>query len=82
MLDLARRENRLLLTFDKDFGKLAFRAKLPVPAGIVLFRVSPRAPDYVAKIAVATLEAEVAWVGHFSVVEEGRIRSVPLPPSG
>jgi predicted nuclease of predicted toxin-antitoxin system len=32
-------ELRVLLTFDKDFGDLAFRAGLPSGCGIVLFRL-------------------------------------------
>ena len=33
-------EDRILLTFDKDFGDLAFQFGLPATCGIVLFRVS------------------------------------------
>ncbi|MGH7064185.1 MAG: DUF5615 family PIN-like protein [Stellaceae bacterium] len=36
----ALRNNRLLLTEDKDFGELAFRLGLPV-LGIVLLRLNP-----------------------------------------
>jgi predicted nuclease of predicted toxin-antitoxin system len=61
---------RILVTFDKDFGDLAFRAKPPVATGIVLFRVSPRSPSYVARLAVRVLESRTDWTGHFSVVEE------------
>lgn len=32
-------ESRILLTFDKDFGELAFRSKLPSTCGIILFRI-------------------------------------------
>lgn len=40
VLALAENENRILLTFDKDFGELAWRAGLPASCGIVLFRIS------------------------------------------
>lgn len=30
VLERARTENRILITFDKDFGELAFRSQLPV----------------------------------------------------
>ena len=36
----ARVEGRLLLTEDKDFGELVFRAGMPV-SGVVLLRVPP-----------------------------------------
>ena len=72
-------ENRLLITFDKDFGELAFRARPSVAAGIVLFRLSPQSPSYVARLAVRVLEGRSDWAGHFSVVEEARVRMTPLP---
>ena len=34
---IAKRENRILLTNDKDFGDIVFRQKL-IPSGIILFR--------------------------------------------
>jgi predicted nuclease of predicted toxin-antitoxin system len=35
VLEIAQREGRLIVTFDKDFGELAFRAGLPSTCGIV-----------------------------------------------
>jgi predicted nuclease of predicted toxin-antitoxin system len=73
-------EGRLLLTFDKDFGELAFRAGLPASSGVVLFRVAPVSPAHIAHLAVAVLESRNDWAGHFSVIEEYRVRMTPLPP--
>ncbi len=39
ILKRAVAENRILLTFDKDFGDLAFQFGLPATCGIVLFRL-------------------------------------------
>jgi hypothetical protein len=41
VMDRATREQRLLLTEDKDFGDLVFRDARPVP-GIVLMRIDTR----------------------------------------
>jgi len=79
VLSLAQSENRLLLTFDKDFGELAFRAGLPATTGVILFRIPPRFPAFVARIAVAALDERTDWEGHFSVIEQDRIRMTPLP---
>ena len=73
-------EERILMTFDKDFGELAFRARLPASSGIVLFRISPTSAARVAQVALAVLESRTDWAGHFSVVEENRVRMTPLPP--
>jgi len=80
VLDRAVKENRILVTFDKDFGALAFRARPPVVAGIVLFRISPRSSTFVRDLAVSVLESRADWANHFSVVEESRVRMTPLPP--
>lgn len=81
VLAWAVREERILLTFDKDFGELAFRAGLPASCGIVLFRIPMSSPTNVAQTAVAVLESRTDWAGQFSVVEEHRVRMTRLPPS-
>src|SRR4051794_26926288 len=40
ILARAQVEKRIVITHDKDFGELAFRAHLPSGCGIVLFRLS------------------------------------------
>ena len=77
----ATREGRLLITFDKDFGALAFRSGLSAPSGIILFRISPSSPSRVAETAVALLEGRTDWPGHFSVVGDDRLRMTRLPIS-
>jgi predicted nuclease of predicted toxin-antitoxin system len=39
VLEIAMKEERILITFDKDFGELAFKKGLPAACGIILFRV-------------------------------------------
>jgi predicted nuclease of predicted toxin-antitoxin system len=39
VLAWAARDERILLTFDKDFGELAKASALPATCGIILFRV-------------------------------------------
>lgn len=72
VLAQAEREQRLLLTFDKDFGELA-RSRLPHNCGILLFRLSPKS-DSAAGGLVDLILARNDWMGHFSVIEPGRIR--------
>ena len=33
----------------------------------------------IAEVAVAALESRLDWSGHFSVVDEDRIRMIPMP---
>jgi len=79
VLRLAQAEGRVLITFDKDFGELAFRTKLPASSGIILLRISAPSSAHVAQVAVAVLESRTDWAGHFAVVEDTRIRMTPLP---
>ena len=75
----AASEQRLVITLDKGFGELAFHSGLPAPCGIVLFRIPPRSAKHVTQTAVAVFESRGDWAGHFSVVEEDRVRMTSLP---
>lgn len=37
VLARAQNENRILITFDKDFGELALKEGLPAASGVILF---------------------------------------------
>ena len=74
VLARAMAEQRILITFDKDFGDLAFRSHLPATCGIVLFRIPAPSSSVVANAVVAAIESRSDWTGHFSVIEENRIR--------
>ena len=79
ILAWAMRERRVLLTFDQDFGELAWRAGLPASCGVVLFRMPMPAPADVGAAIAAKLAERTDWAGHFSVIQPGRIRMRPLP---
>jgi predicted nuclease of predicted toxin-antitoxin system len=70
----ARSEDRVLLTFDKDFGEIAFRVGLPPTSGAILLRISLPAGDAVATTVADALDAHPGWKGAFSVVEDSRVR--------
>lgn len=71
-------ESRVLVTFDKDFGEMAFRLGKSATCGIILFRPRLRSPTYLAHFIVTVLGQDVAWEGNFSVAQEGKLRVVPL----
>jgi predicted nuclease of predicted toxin-antitoxin system len=79
VLDRAMRETRVLLTFDKDFGELAWRAALPASCGIVLLRLTMMPAATAGETIAALIAARDDWAGHFSVIEPGRLRMRPLP---
>lgn len=79
VLARAEAENRILITFDKDFGELAFRVGLPVSIGIILFRITAPSSSYIAEVVSSVLNSRSDWAGHFAVVSDSRIRIRPLP---
>ena len=50
VLSRSLEDARVLLTFDKDFGELAWRCGLPATCGIVLFRLPALSPTSVGKV--------------------------------
>jgi predicted nuclease of predicted toxin-antitoxin system len=81
VLALAQRESRVVVTFDTDFGELAFRSGLPAQCGIVLIRLDWTDPDADNHVVITALTSRDDWSGIFAVVESDRVRIRPLPPS-
>ena len=79
VLARAQEESRLVVTFDKDFGELAYRFALPASSGVILFRLSGSGPEIDNARALAALESGIEWSGFFAVVSDDRIRVRPLP---
>ncbi|MDZ8080494.1 MAG: DUF5615 family PIN-like protein [Nostoc sp. DcaGUA01] len=74
VLNRAQSDERILLTFDKDFGELAFRSHLPATCRIILFRIKAPSGAVVAQKVAIAIGSRSDWIGHFSVVEDERIR--------
>ena len=63
VLEQARQDDRLLVTFDKDFGELAYRSRLPAGSGVILFRLSGPSPEIDNARALSALECGIDWIG-------------------
>jgi Domain of unknown function (DUF5615) len=74
VLAWAAREQRVLLTFDKDFGELAGKASLPAGCGVILFRLPMPKPGDVGQRLAGLIAGRNDWSGHFSVIQPGRVR--------
>ena len=75
ILKRAHEENRIVLTFDKDYGELIYRHKAFIPAGLIYFRFNPATPEEPADILLSIIEKhEVLILDRFTVVERDRIR--------
>ncbi|MCZ2147910.1 MAG: DUF5615 family PIN-like protein [Bryobacterales bacterium] len=82
VLEIARREEALLLTADKDFGELVFRDREP-HYGVLLIRSLVRSPEENAANTLAAIsQYGTELLKRFSVLAEGvlRIRTTHLFP--
>jgi len=79
VLERAMDEERVLITFDKDFGEMAFHQNLPADCGIILFRITTASGREAAQKAVRAVNSRDDWHGHFSVVDDRRVRMRELP---
>jgi predicted nuclease of predicted toxin-antitoxin system len=76
----ASREDRVLLTFDRDHGRLLYRSDAPIPAGVVYFRFDPAYPEEPAEHLLTLLDKpEPRILGMLTVAERNRARQRPLP---
>ena len=71
-------EQRLLITFDKDFGELVWKYGQKASCGVLLFRIGLLSPEDAAQTIVNIIEGRDDWQGHFSVVDDTQIRMIPL----
>jgi Domain of unknown function (DUF5615) len=78
VLAWAARDERILLTFDKDFGELARQVVMPPACGVILLRVPMPKPGDLGQRLANLIAGRDDWAGHFSVIEPSRIRMRPL----
>lgn len=78
VLALASRESRWLVTFDRDYGELAFARRLPVPPAIILIRLPSYRAAETADVLLLALASAQDLEGRFTVLDGDRPRSRPL----
>jgi hypothetical protein len=73
-------EQRVILTFDRAYGKLIYPLRLRSPRGVIYLRFRPHTPEEPASILLNLLQTEgLQFEERFTVVERDRIRQRPLP---
>lgn len=77
VLDLANREGRILVTFDKDFGELVFREKVKVK-GLILLKFAPKSPQQIAERIWQLLTSQIPVENSLLVVKEYAVRAIGL----
>ena len=78
VLELARVEDRVLVTFDKRFSDMIYLERRPAPAALILFRMQPATREAQASIVTQIIDS-MSVVGQFIVVDKDGRRVRPLP---
>lgn len=79
ILARAASEQRIVLTFDRDFGELVFRKRLPAPEGIVLFRFDPANPEEPGNYLLELVKQQgLTLAMKFTVASRRQIRQRPF----
>jgi predicted nuclease of predicted toxin-antitoxin system len=73
-------EQRVILTFDRDYGELIYRLRLRSPMGVIYLRFRPHTPEEPAIMLLNLLQIEeLQFEERFTVVDSSSIRQRPLP---
>ncbi len=80
VLRVALEQDRILLTFDRDFGQLVFQQRRPPAPGVVVFRLAQQSPAATLSFLRAFFLSQPTVRGFFTVVSPGLFRQVPLAP--
>ncbi len=79
LLTIANKENRVIVTLDKDFAHFVFRDRLPC-CGIILLRLRDESPKSINKVLSAFLKNSKQNLNNkFVFLTENRARIRPLP---
>ncbi len=81
ILQIALEQDRVVLTFDHDFGELVFHHREPPPPGVVLFRLGGLSPDKLLAFLKSFFDSKPTLRGFFTVASPGHFRQIPLSRS-
>jgi predicted nuclease of predicted toxin-antitoxin system len=77
VIKTAIRENRVIVTFDKDFGELIVKRRLK-PPGLILLRLTEISPTEVAGRIKGLIKRQIVLDGNIVVVQDDRVRVAPM----
>jgi predicted nuclease of predicted toxin-antitoxin system len=78
VLEMAVRERRWLITFDRDYGELVFARKCPAPPAVILLRVPSYRPTEPADWVITLVQDQPDRLNRFTVFDGQTVRSRPF----
>lgn len=80
VMELAVEQDRVLLTFDRDFGELIFNKALRPPKSVIYLKFIPQDPSQIVEVINLLVNSPTSKInGYFSTVTLEAIRRRPLP---
>lgn len=74
VIELSIQENRIIITFDSDYGELVFKHGYQ-PKGVNYLRIKKFTPEYPTQLLTELIEEERLEVeGKFTVINDNQIR--------
>jgi predicted nuclease of predicted toxin-antitoxin system len=74
VMGIAQTENRIIITFDADYGELVFKKGCPVK-GVLYLRLHEFSPEWPAQIIHDIISNQTLTLeGFFTVVDENKMR--------
>ncbi|WP_336518563.1 DUF5615 family PIN-like protein [Pollutibacter soli] len=75
VIGIAKKDNLIILTFDRDYGELIFRYAVESPPSVIYFRYKGTDPQFVGKLLYDLLTDEkIEMDNAFTVVDQNSIR--------
>lgn len=78
VMTIAHEEQRVVVTFDRDYGALVFGQKLPMPGGVLYLRFQPVFPTEPAEYLIRLIEAGIELEGKFTTSTRKKMRQRSL----
>ena len=69
ILAIANKQNRILITLDKDFGELVFKEKM-IHSGVMLLRLNDETGENKKRVLIKELKSKKNFEGKFTVVRD------------
>ena len=75
VMEIAISENRLIVTFDSDYGELIFKHGYKPPAGVIYLRFTEYPPEYPGQLIHHILStSKLDFTHKISVIDQNGIR--------
>lgn len=75
VIEIALNLNRIILTFDSDYGELIFKYAKDNPPAVVFFREKGNSPDFAGSALISLIEGgTLNFANAFTVIERNSVR--------